>query len=310
MADGNDPEAEVVNSAEPATEGAGDPGPDGTTGVSRRQLFQRAGVLALGAAVAGTGVELLRERPASAAVSHQAAGAEAVAGGAAGPTGSTGAAEHQWAMVIDLRYCNGCKACTMSCQQAHSLHKDQTWIHVFTMQSASGSTYSMPRPCMMCEDPPCVPVCPVKANFRTSEGLTLVDQSRCIGTRICMNACPYQARYFNWKAPKPAPRQPFPQEPGWPVPQVEGTVGKCIYCAAMLPAGKLPECVTGCPMGVIYLGDLVTDVAVNGFGRAVKLSQFIQDNNAVKFKESYGTHPRVFYIPGSGEDLENDQEKP
>lgn len=215
-------------------------------------------------------------------------------------------AAHQWAMVIDLRYCNGCKSCTAACQEAHYLHEDQTWIDVFTMQDAAGESYYMPRPCMMCEDPPCVPVCPVSANFRTAEGLTLVDQSRCIGTRICMSACPYQARYFNWSAPRRAPRQPFPQEPAWPVPQVEGTVGKCIWCAAMLPAGKLPECISNCPMGVLYLGDLETDVAVNGLGNTVKLSQFLEDNDAVKFKESYGTHPRVYYVLGHGQDLEAD----
>ncbi|MDA8185665.1 MAG: 4Fe-4S dicluster domain-containing protein [Actinomycetota bacterium] len=220
-------------------------------------------------------------------------------GGAAKPV-------HQWAMVIDLRYCNGCKLCTAGCQAAHGLHADQTWIEVFTMRNAAGETYHMPRPCMMCEDPPCVQVCPVSANFRTAEGLTLVDQSRCIGTRICMNACPYQARYFNWSAPRPVPRQPFPQEPTWPVPQVEGTVGKCIFCAAMLPSGMLPECVTRCPMGVIYLGDLEADVATNGMGNTVTLSKFLAENDAVKFKESYGTHPRVFYIPGHGQDLESD----
>jgi molybdopterin-containing oxidoreductase family iron-sulfur binding subunit len=215
-------------------------------------------------------------------------------------------ATHQWAMVIDLRYCNGCKLCTAGCQAAHYLHQDQTWIRVFTMRNAAGDTYHMPRPCMMCEDPPCVPVCPVSANFRTDEGLVLVDQSRCIGTRICMNSCPYEARYFNWTSPLAVARQPFPQEPEWPVPQVEGTVGKCIFCAAMLPSGQLPECVTRCPMGVLYLGDLEADVAVNGIGNTVKLSEFIADNDGVKFKESYGTHPRVFYIPGHGQDLEAD----
>ncbi len=215
-------------------------------------------------------------------------------------------AAHQWGMVIDLRYCNGCKLCTTACQASHYLHSEQTWIQVFTMRNAAGERYFMPRPCMMCEVPPCVPVCPVSANFRTEDGLTLVDQRRCIGTRICMNACPYQARYFNWGPPRPAPRQPFPQEPAWPVPQVQGTVGKCIFCAAMLPSGKLPECVANCPMGVIYLADLQNDVAVNGLGQTVKLSVFLAYNDAVKFKESYGTHPRVFYILGHGQDIDND----
>ncbi|MDA8040055.1 MAG: 4Fe-4S dicluster domain-containing protein [Actinomycetota bacterium] len=257
----------------------------------------------LGSAVAG-GVGAI----ALGALGERLAGFDAAGATPTPVSGSSGVATHQWAMVIDLRYCNGCKLCTTACQAAHFLHPDQTWIDVFSMTNAAGESYFMPRPCMMCEDPPCVPVCPVSANIRTPEGLTLVDQSRCIGTRICMNSCPYQARYFNWEDAERVPRQPFPQEPAWPVPQVKGTVGKCIFCAAMLPAGKLPECIASCPMGTLYLGDLESDVAVNGLGATVKLSSFLAENDAVKFKESYGTHPRVYYILGHGQDVDADAE--
>ena len=256
--------------------------------IGRRRFLRGAALGGLGLVASGAFAGMLEVSPSAALAT------------------TTATAAHQWAMVIDLRNCNGCKLCTTACQTAHSLDADQTWIDVFTMSNAAGETYFMPRPCMMCEDPPCVPVCPVKANFRTPEGLTLVDQSRCVGTRICMSACPYQARYFNWEPPVNAPRQPFPQEPTWPVPQIEGTVGKCVFCAAMLPSGKLPECISNCPMGVLYLGDLETDVAVNGLGSTVKLSTFLAENDAVKFKESYGTAPRVYYITGHGQALETD----
>ena len=269
-------------------------------GISRRHFLERAGVVGIAGALVGTGV--------LEGVGGHKAGAVTTTTSASQATGASSKPAHQWCMVIDLRYCNGCKVCTQACQTAHYLHKDQIWIDVFTMKNASGNTYYMPRPCMMCEDPPCVQVCPVKANFRTDEGLVLVNQSRCIGTRICMNACPYQARYFNWGPAKSAPRQPFPQEPEWPVPQVEGTVGKCIFCAAMLPMGKIPECVGNCPMDALYMGDLETDVAVNASGQVIKLSAFLANNDAVKFKESYGTHPRVFYILGHDQDLDNDEE--
>src|SRR5680860_1400494 len=53
-------------------------------------------------------------------------------------------------------------------------------------------------------------------------------------------------------------RCPLPATPQMPVPQQKGTVGKCVYCADLLPNGELPACVSGCPMGVIYIGDLVT----------------------------------------------------
>jgi len=145
-------------------------------------------------------------------------------------------------------------------------------------------------------------ICPVGANIRTDEGLVLVDTDACIGSRACMAACPYEARYFNWADPLPQKRMPIADSPQMPVPQ-KGTVGKCVFCADRLPQGELPACVAGCPMGVLYIGDLVTDVAVNGPGRTVVLSEFLRTNDAVRFKEELGTNPRVYYILGHGQNL-------
>ena len=145
-------------------------------------------------------------------------------------------------------------------------------------------------------------ICPVGANIRTDEGLVLVDVDACVGSRACMAACPYEARYFNWTDPLPAKRMPMPATPQMPVPQ-KGTVGKCVFCADRLPTGELPACVSGCPMGVLYIGDLVTDIAVNGLGTNVVLSEFLRANDAVRYKEELGTNPRVYYILGHGQTM-------
>ena len=211
-------------------------------------------------------------------------------------------AGHAWCMVIDLRTCDGCRGCTTACQQRHGLRDEQTWIKVYEMPDSTGGTFHMPRPCMMCEDPPCMYICPVGANIRTPEGLDLVDTDTCIGSRACMAACPYEARYFNWTDPLPQKRMPMADSPQMPVPQ-KGTVGKCVFCADRLPHGELPACVSACPMGVLYIGDLVTDTAVNGQGTTVVLSDFLHDNDAVRYKEELGTNPRVYYILGHGQSL-------
>ena len=54
-------------------------------------------------------------------------------------------------------------------------------------------------------------------------------------------------------------------------------------------------------MGAIYLGDLVEDRATNG-QEVVTLSQFLAENSAFRHKEELGTRPRVYYIPGHGQE--------
>ena len=61
------------------------------------------------------------------------------------------------------------------------------------------------RPCMHCENPPCIKVCPVQATYRDEEGLVRQDYNRCIGCRFCTVACPYGVRYFNWEKPNWSP---------------------------------------------------------------------------------------------------------
>ena len=211
-------------------------------------------------------------------------------------------AEHQWAMIIDLRRCDGCAFCEEACHQMHYLSEEQEWLKVYEMKDSTGGTYYMPRPCMQCENAPCLRVCPVGATFKTADGPILVDQNKCIGCRMCMAACPYDARYFNWNDPPPAPKTLGGPTPEWPIPQQKGTVGKCIFCIHNTREGKLPGCVASCPMKAIYIGDLKADIATNGV-ETVKLSQFIQDNHAVRYKESLGTRPRVWYILGQRQRL-------
>ncbi len=211
--------------------------------------------------------------------------------------------KRQWAMVIDMRLCDNCKKCTEACQTAHHLPKTFEWIKVHEMTTTAGQKYFMPRPCMQCENPPCLRVCPVGATFRNSEGVVLVDQDRCIGCRMCMAACPFGARYFN-DADPPKGAHPFSRPtPEFPVPQQKGTVGKCMFCVHNTGEGKLPACVEACSMYALYIGDLVADVATNG-NQTVRLSKFLKDNDAWRYREELNTGPHVYYITGHGQDLE------
>jgi len=129
----------------------------------------------------------------------------------------------------------------------------------------------------------------------------LIDQDRCIGCRICMAACPYDRRFFNWgKPPIPPEAMLADYSPDHQVSARPGTVMKCDFCPDMARAGRLPYCAQACPNNAIYYGDLEEGLATNGI-EVVDVNRFLTEHSATRLKEDLGTEPRVYYIPGHGE---------
>ncbi|MBI2830840.1 MAG: 4Fe-4S dicluster domain-containing protein [Chloroflexi bacterium] len=224
-------------------------------------------------------------------------------------TGSANGKARAWCMVIDLKKCEGCVTidsppqCTQACINGHFVPKGQQWIQVFEAEQPGGGKTFMPTPCYQCENAPCVNVCPVAATYHSKDGVVLVDHRRCIGCRMCMAACPYQRRFFNWGTPELPANAAFAEySPFYPVPAVKGTVIKCMFCAHLLEDGKLPLCVMGCPMKALYMGDRNENIASNGV-EVVELSRLLGENDAFQYKEDLGTQPRVFYLPGHGQNF-------
>jgi molybdopterin-containing oxidoreductase family iron-sulfur binding subunit len=228
---------------------------------------------------------------------------------AAGPGGRV----RQWGMVIDLRRCDGCQSqgtapkCTLACIEGHLAPEPMEWIQVFEADLPGGGTQFLPSPCMQCQNPPCVNVCPVAATYSTPEGVVQIDQQRCIGCRMCMAACPYDRRFFNWGT-APIPPEAFlaDHSADHQVPAKTGTVMKCDFCVEMVRGGTLPMCVQACPQGAIYYGDLEEDIATNGT-EMVGFRGYLSSNNTFRPKEDLGTHPRVYYVPGHGEEAGRDR---
>ena len=204
----------------------------------------------------------------------------------------------KFVMVIDLGRCKNLKRCQASCNKMHFVNEEQNWIKVYSMQDGENTApYWQPTTCMHCDEPPCVKVCPVDATFKREDGIVLIDNERCIGCRFCMAACPYSTRVFNWASPVlPRAVESMEYSPETSCPPKVGTVGKCDFCPDMVRKGELPHCVSACPNGVFYFGDMNEDTITNG-EETVRFSKLIRDRSGYRLTEDFGTKPRVYYLP-------------
>ncbi len=197
-----------------------------------------------------------------------------------------------WGLAINLNSCIGCSACAIACQAENNvavIGKEEVkrrrimhWIRIdryYTDDAENPEVYHQPVMCQQCDNAPCENVCPVAATPHSDEGLNMMAYNRCIGTRYCMNNCPYRVRRFNWY--KYSNNEKFPynmdNELGKMVlnPDVvvrsRGVVEKCSFCSQRIQEKKLEAkmenrklkdgdikmaCEQACPANAIVFGNL------------------------------------------------------
>ena len=212
--------------------------------------------------------------------------------------------------IIDVGACIGCRRCQWACKVENNTPDavSPPWIEVFELKAEvdltghpslqdleEGATTSytkspregrwyMPAQCNHCDNPPCVKVCPVGATYKDKDGLVLMRYDRCIGCRMCVAACPYSARRFNWRKAEVPPDEVNPLVPVRPL----GVVEKCTFCVHRTRRGKLPRCVEVCPVQARHFGNLNDPES--------EVSKILESNLSFRLLEEVNTKPKLWYI--------------
>ena len=201
--------------------------------------------------------------------------------------------EKKLGLVIDLDTCVGCQACVTSCKEwntggqmapltdidPYGGKPDGVWfnrVHSYEhLTEMGGRTVHFPRSCLHCETPACVTVCPTGASYkRTSDGIVLVDEDKCIGCQLCSWACPYGAREFDTDV---------------------GVMKKCTLCVDRIyndniaPEDRVPACVAACPTSARHFGDLGDPDSA--------ISKLVEERDGVDLMPEMGYRPTNKYLP-------------
>lgn len=184
----------------------------------------------------------------------------------------------RYGFVIDQDRCIGCHACTVACKEEHQVPVGvfRTWVkYVEKGEYPHTSRHFGVMRCNHCDSAPCIDICPTKALYRRSDGIVDFDNSRCIGCKSCMQACPYDALYIDPNT---------------------NTAAKCNFCAHRVEANLEPACVIVCPTQAIIAGDLDNP--------ASKASRIVATEKVSVRKPHKGTEPKLYYKGIEGDLLE------
>lgn len=176
----------------------------------------------------------------------------------------------RYGLVIDLRRCTGCQACSVACKAEMDvpLGAFRTWVkQIEKGQYPYVSLSFLPSLCNQCAQPICLRNCPTRATYQLDNGIVVVDPHRCIGCKYCIASCPYAVRYLN---------------------PLKKIVEKCEMCRHRLDRGLEPACVATCPSGALVFGNMKDPSST--------IAQMIAKFPLQVLKPDRSTGPQVFYV--------------
>ena len=136
-------------------------------------------------------------------------------------------------ITVNIERCVGCHTCELECAVAHSESKNMATIIMqgekpgYRIMVEAYKGKAIPVRCNQCEQAACVLACPTGAVHRPGKGgPVLVDRERCIGCRMCVQACPFGVMSMD--------------------PDGKSAL-KCDLCVERLAKHLEPACVASCP---------------------------------------------------------------
>ena len=222
--------------------------------------------------------------------------------------------DYRWAMVVDLDRCIGCAACAVACYAENNLGvvgerwitlgREMAWLQIqrYENESRPERLAFLPMLCQHCDNAPCESVCPVFASHHDKEGLNNQIYNRCIGTRFCVQNCPYKVRRFNWftwQWPEPLNLQLNPDV----TVRSKGVMEKCSFCIQRIKYAHdvaknegrpirdgevVPACVQTCPARVFTFGNLMD--------KESRVRKLVDDKRAYQVMGYLNTKPAVIYL--------------
>ncbi len=96
-------------------------------------------------------------------------------------------------LTIDPEKCTGCRICEVVCSFYHEKEFNPRRARLAILKNEMEGL-NIPMVCQQCEIPLCEEACPTGATYRDEKtGALLIDETKCIGCRMCIYVCPFGA---------------------------------------------------------------------------------------------------------------------